>query len=252
MPHTQFPVAKRPIAAPNAAKPRQRRMKRAGSPSQRRSTALVHDGAGRGLEQRRLAHRSPAAGAEARARRERLAAATARAVLDRRRVHARAVPVVPARVTPRRPACAAARAARGSPRRRSCPCGGRIRAPSARRAPDRAPRPAPAAAGPRGESSSSRSLAGEGSRRNGRATKMTMATASIAAIASARPIGLDSCWSRARRVARGEPALLDRVRPHRDQGAATKRKPAAQMRLISGFTSTLRSTCSSFSGCGPS
>ncbi len=46
MPHTQFPVAKRPIAAPNAAKPRQRRRKRAGSPSQRRSTVSCTTGPG--------------------------------------------------------------------------------------------------------------------------------------------------------------------------------------------------------------
>ena len=46
MPHPQLPVANRPIAAPNAAKPRQRRTKRAGSPSQRRSALSWTTGPG--------------------------------------------------------------------------------------------------------------------------------------------------------------------------------------------------------------
>src|SRR5207344_3477655 len=67
-----------------------------------------------------------------------------------------------------------------------------------------------------GASSSSWSLAGDGSRRNGRATKTTAMTAIIAATASAHSIS-DSRWSGACGVARCEPALLDRVGPHRDQ-----------------------------------
>ena len=46
MPHAQLPVAKRPTAAPNAAKPRQRRTKRAGIPSQRFSTLSCTTGPG--------------------------------------------------------------------------------------------------------------------------------------------------------------------------------------------------------------
>ena len=46
MPHAQLPVANRPIDAPNAAKPRQSRTKRAGSPSQRRSTLSCTTGPG--------------------------------------------------------------------------------------------------------------------------------------------------------------------------------------------------------------
>src|SRR4029077_13342455 len=102
---------------------------------------LVHDGTGNGLERRQLARRSAAVRAVAPAGRTRLAALTARAVLDRRCVHERPVPVVPGLVTPRQPACGAAPPARGSRCPRSCPYGGRIRAPSARRERDPAPPP---------------------------------------------------------------------------------------------------------------
>ena len=79
MPRTQFPVAKRPIAAPDAAKPRQRRTKRAGIPSQCRSTASCTTGPGRSRAAATRLTGAPQLDAEARARRERLAAATARA-----------------------------------------------------------------------------------------------------------------------------------------------------------------------------
>jgi hypothetical protein len=46
MPQAQLPVAKSPIAAPTAAKPTQRRTKRAGIPSQRRSALPCTTGPG--------------------------------------------------------------------------------------------------------------------------------------------------------------------------------------------------------------
>ena len=95
MPHAQLPVANRPMAAPKRREAETEEDEARGHPEPALLDALVHDGAGDGLDGRQLAHRGAAARAEARAGRELLAALKARAVLDRRRAHGGLVPRPP-------------------------------------------------------------------------------------------------------------------------------------------------------------
>src|SRR5512135_2323516 len=201
---------------------------------------LVHDGPRNGLQRRQLADRGAAVRAETRARRELLAAPRARVLPDWGRAHDGLLPRAPAPVTRRRPACATAPPARGSPRPRSSPSGGRTRAPSAPRARDLAPRPAPTVSAPperarRGGRLPGRDRGGTGAqrrrRRRPRASPRARAPTPRQIPAGAAPAAYRAA-SRRCSTASGHIAI---------SAPATKTKPATQIRLTSGFTKSFRS-----------
>ena len=169
----------------------------------------VHHRAGNGLERRHFAGRGTAIRAKTRVAGQLLAAARTRAVPDRGCAHVLLVPHLPAPVTPPQPACGAAPPGRGSRCPTPCPSGGRIRAPSAPQARDRAPPPEPGGAVPRARA-----------RRAGR---------SRARIAEERPRDEDDRDDREHRRERQRPLHL-RARPGRRPRRTAPRAVAARPR----------------------
>src|SRR5215470_7922908 len=202
--------------------------------------ALADDWACDGLERGQLCYGSATVRTKASAESERPTAPSARAVPDRRGAHSVLVPRRPVLVTPLQPAYGAAPPARDSPRPRSCPSGGRTRAPSALRVRDPAPPRGPAASAPPArarragrwpEPGRAGTDARRRRRRRPRASPRRQGPSPRQIPAGAAPAAYRAARRRCS-TASGHIAI---------SAPATKTKPATQMRLTSGLTKTWRS-----------